>query len=131
LTNTRTITEVELEKYFHLQQQKKTIDQEINQLKKTFHQVLDQTIGKYSKAEISCGHYTIKRYIRHATTYQQEETIKKLSELNLEDFIQVIRRPDKEKLEAAIKLGLVDAKEFEPLKQTKITQALIVTPNDK
>src|SRR5690625_1453657 len=130
MEDTRTITEEELKKYYHLQQQKKTIDQEINQLKNTFHQVLDQTIGKHSKAEITCGQYTLKRYIRHSTNYHQKETIKKLSELNLEDFIQVIRRPDKEKLEAAIKLGLVDSEEFEPFRQTKITQALVVSVND-
>lgn len=121
-----TITEKELKRYFYLNQQKREITQEINHLKKLFHQALDKTLGKNEKGEIECGRYKIQRQVRQSTSYRNEETVQMLIDLNLEDFIQVVRRPDKEKLEAAIKLGLVDKKDFEKFKQTKLTQAIIV-----
>ena len=121
-----TITEKELKKYYNLNKQKKEIDQELNHLKKLFHQALDKETGQNQKAEIECGQFKLQRQIRQTVSYRNDETIKKLIALNLEDFIKIERRPDKEKLEAGIKLGLVDAKEFEDYKQTRITQALIV-----
>jgi len=121
-----TITEKELKKYYNLNKQKKEIDQQLNHLKKLFHQALDKETGQNQKAEIECGQFKLQRQIRQTVSYRNDETIKKLIALNLEDFIKIERRPDKEKLEAGIKLGLVDAKEFEDYKQTRITQALIV-----
>src|SRR5699024_7413761 len=115
------ITEKELKRYYQLNHQKKEIDQELNQLKKLFHKSLDERFGKNEKGEIECGNYKIQRQIRQSTNYRNDETVQKLIELNLEDFIKVVKQPDKEKLESGIKLGLVDKKEFEQFKQTKIT----------
>lgn len=123
------ITEKSLERYYYLNQQQKEITQELNYLKKLFHKALDKELGKYEKGKIEYGGYIIQRQIRESTNYRNEETVQKLSNLNLEDFIQVIRSPDKDKLEAAIKLGLVDEKDFEGLKETKFTQAIIVKEN--
>lgn len=124
-----TMTEEKLKRYYQLNKQKKEIEQEINLLKKLFHESLDQTIGKSKKGEIECGKYKIQRQIRQSISYRNEEAVQKLVDLNLKEFIQVIKRPDKDKLEAAFKLGLVNEKDFEEYKQTRITQAIIVKEN--
>jgi hypothetical protein len=118
------ITEEELKKYFELNKQKKEIEQEMNQLKKQLHQFLDHSFGKDQKGEIERGNYKAQRQVRSSTSYNDENTIQKLEELNLEDFI--VKRPDIEKIEAAIKLGLVEEKAFEECKITKLTQAIVV-----
>lgn len=121
-----TISEKELKRYYDLNKQKKEIEQDINQLKKLFHQALDKAIGINEKGEIEYGNYKLQRQIRQSINYHNKDTVQKLIDLNLEEFIQVIKRPDKDKLEAAIKLGLVNKNDFDDLKQTKLTKAIVV-----
>lgn len=120
------VTEEEIKRFYVLHDQKKEIEQELHQLKKKFHQFLDGSIGKERKGEIIRGDYQVHRQIRSSSNYMPEVTVQKLDDLNLSDFIITEKRPDTEKLEAAIKLGFVDAATFEDCKNTKVTQAIVV-----
>jgi hypothetical protein len=118
------VTEEELRKFYELNKQKKEIETELNQLKKQVHQFLDHSFGKEQKGEVQRGNYKAQRQIRSSTNYHDEHTVQKLEELNLGDFI--LKRPDIEKIEAAIKIGLVEEKAFEECRETKLTQAIVV-----
>lgn len=120
------VTEEDLERYFTLRKQKAEMEKEINQLKKKFHDYFDEHVGKNQKASVTLGGYQASRQIRSAVQYNKKETIEKLEDLNLKDFIMVEKTPDTEKLEAAIKLGLVEKEQFEDCKHTKMTQAIVV-----
>ncbi|WP_106496420.1 hypothetical protein [Lentibacillus sp. Marseille-P4043] len=120
------ISEDDLKRYVELNDQKKQIDQEMKQLKNKFHQLLDDSIGKEEKGELERGRYKLQRQVRSQIRYHDETTVAKLEELNLEDCIVLVKRPDPDKLEAAIKLGMVDEAEFGDCKRTKVTQAIVV-----
>ncbi|API92001.1 MULTISPECIES: hypothetical protein [Virgibacillus] len=126
MENTIGITEEELRRYDVLQQEKKEIEQEMKQLKKKFHHALDATVGENQKGEIARGDFCAQRQIRTSTQYEQDSTIRQLEDMQLSDFIIIEKRPDTEKLEAAITLGLVDGEAFENCKHTKTTQAIVV-----
>ncbi|APC49957.1 hypothetical protein BME96_17895 [Virgibacillus halodenitrificans] len=120
------ISEADLERYYILSKQKKEIEQEMKQLKKDFNLNLDDSIGKDQKGEVTCGSYKLQRQVRTAVGYNQELTVQKLEQLNLHDFIIVEKLPDTEKLEAAIKIGLVEETAFTPCKTNKTTTAIVV-----
>ncbi|AIF44861.1 hypothetical protein X953_18410 [Virgibacillus sp. SK37] len=120
------MSEADLERYYILSKQKKEIEQEMKQLKKDFNLYLDDSIGKNQKGEIACGNYKVQRQIRAAIGYNQELTVQKLEELNLNDFIIVEKLPDTDKLEAAIKIGLVEESAFTECKTNKTTTAIVV-----
>lgn len=122
----QSISEADLKRYFELTNQKKEIEREINILKKQFHDELDRSFGKQQKGEIQSGLYKVQRQIRQSVSYHPEKTLQKLEELNLGDFIEVVKRPNTDKLEAAIKLGLVEGNEFENCTNTRTTQAIAV-----
>jgi hypothetical protein len=126
LVNNVKIDEDYLERYYELNKQKKSIEKEMNELKQVFHQYLDNTMGKQRKGEISWGKYKLQRQIRTSTTYIEQKTVQKLEELNFEECIILVKRPDVEKLEAAIKLGLIDGNEFNECKEEKLTQAIVI-----
>ncbi|CDQ38097.1 MULTISPECIES: hypothetical protein [Virgibacillus] len=126
MEETLSITEEEIKRYYVLHEQKKEMEQELNQLKKKFHHYLDNTTGKDRKGDIQRGNYQVLRQIRSAIKYTPEQTVQKLEELQLSDFVITEKRPDTEKLDAAIKLGLVDEAAFEDCKNTKVTQAIVV-----
>lgn len=126
MKETLIITEKQLQRYIELNKQKKQIEAEINHLKKIFHQYFDQTNGKMKKGEIQQGMYKVQRQIRKTMTYIDEPTIQKLEQLNLNDFITTVKKPDTDKLEAAINLGLVDEEDFVDCTRTKVTEAIVV-----
>lgn len=124
--NQSTISEADMKRFFELTQQKKEIERELNILKKQFHDVLDSSFGKQQKGEIQNGLYKVQRQIRQSISYHPEKTLQKLEALNLGDFIEVVKRPNTDKLEAAIRLGLVEGEEFEDCTKTRMTQAIAV-----
>ncbi len=81
-------------------------------------------LEKKQKGEVRHGKYKVQRVIRSKVQYDEEKTVEKLEELNLADFL--VKRPDTEKLEAAIKVDLVKEKDFEGCKTNKLTQAISV-----
>jgi len=120
------VTKEDLERYYTLRQQKTEMEKEMNQLKKRIHDYFDEHAGKKQKGSITLGGYQASRQIRSSVQYDKEETVEKLEELNLKDFIIMEKTPDTEKLEAAMKIGLVDKETFEDCKNTKLTQAILV-----
>ncbi|MFD2629817.1 hypothetical protein [Oceanobacillus kapialis] len=120
------ISEEDIKRYDILNKQKKELEQEMNRLKKKFHTYLNEEIGADKPGEIKRGNYQLKRQIRSSILYETELTLKKLEDANLHDFILVERKPDTEKIEAAIKLGLVEKEAFEDCKKVKATQAIVV-----
>ncbi|WP_163581465.1 hypothetical protein [Gracilibacillus saliphilus] len=120
------LSEEMLKKYYDLNLQKKELEKEMNQIKKQIHHCLDEQFGKQQKAEVQLGKYKAQRIIRTSAHYDQEKTVQKLEELNLEDFILKVKQPDTEKLEAAMKIDLVNEEEFQDCKMNKLSQAITV-----
>ncbi|MEQ6377068.1 hypothetical protein RZN25_09575 [Bacillaceae bacterium S4-13-56] len=120
------LSEDTLRKYYELNNQKKELEKEMNQIKKEIHHYLDETFGKEQKGEVKLGKYKAQRTIKSSINYDQEKTVQKLEELNLKDFILLVKRPDTEKLEAAMKIDLVKEDEFKDCKTDRKTQAIIV-----
>ncbi len=118
------LSEEILKKYDELNTQKKTIEKELNQIKKQIHYCLDETFGKEQKGELKRGSYKVQRVIRSTVRYDEEKTVNRLEELNLSEFL--VKKPDTEKLEAAIKIDLVKGKDFEDCKTEKLTPAIAV-----
>ncbi|WP_047985699.1 hypothetical protein [Ornithinibacillus californiensis] len=120
------LTEEEIKRYFDLNKQTKEIKKEMEELKKKFHEVLDASFGKNEKGEIQRGHYKLQRQIRTAVSYDEQGTIKRLEDLNLSEFIIETKTPDTEKLESALKLGLVEEEDFKDQKKVRITPTIVV-----
>ncbi|WP_408004840.1 hypothetical protein [Radiobacillus kanasensis] len=120
------LTEELLKKYCDLNIQKKELEKEMNQIKKQIHNYLDDTFGKEQKGEVKLGKYKAQRIIRSSVHYDEEKTVQKLEELNLEDFILLVKQPDTKKLESAMKIDLVDEEEFVDCKTNKLSQAITV-----
>ncbi|MCT2534712.1 hypothetical protein NC661_04775 [Aquibacillus koreensis] len=120
------LSEEILKKYYDLNSQKKELEQEMNQIKKQIHLYLDETFGKEQKGEVKLGKYKAQRAIRSSVQYDDEKTIQKLEELHLQDFILQVKQPDTEKLEAAMKIDLVNEGDFVDCKTTKMSQAITV-----
>ncbi|WP_096271824.1 hypothetical protein [Paucisalibacillus globulus] len=120
------ITEEEMKRYVDLNKRKKEIEIEMNDLKKKFHEALDSSFGKQSKGEIRQGNYKLQRQIRSAVSYDDAGTVEQLEQLNLKEFIIETKIPDTEKLESALKLGLVEEEDFKEHKKVRVTQSIIV-----
>lgn len=120
------ITEDEMKRYVDLNKRKKEIEIEMNALKKKFHEALDSSFGKQNKGEIRQGNYKLQRQIRSAVSYDDAGTVKQLEQLNLKEFIIEKKIPDTEKLESALKLGLVEEEDFKEHKKVRVTQSIIV-----
>ncbi len=115
-----------MKRYVELNMYKKEIEQEMNELKKRFHEALDLSFGKQNKGEIRQGNYKLQRQIRSAVSYDDAGTVKQLEQLNLKEFIIETKIPDTEKLESALNLGLVEEEDFKEYKKVRVTQSIIV-----
>ncbi|MDL4841749.1 hypothetical protein [Aquibacillus rhizosphaerae] len=120
------ISEETLKKYYDLNTQKKVLEGEMNQIKKQIHSFLDESFGKEQKGEVKRGKYKAQRTIRSSVNYDEEKTVQKLEELNLEDLILQVKRPDTEKLDAAFKIDLVNEDAFADCKTNKLSQSITV-----
>lgn len=122
------ITGEMLVKYYELNKQKKEIELEMNQLKETFHQYFDHLIGRNEKGEISISGYKLQRQIRKTEKYHEEVTVKRLEELNLNDLIHVVKKPDDLKIKSALHLGLINEQQLEGCIITTCSPAISVKP---
>lgn len=120
------ISEEDVKTYYELQEQKKEIDKQIKHFHEKFHRYFDKIAGEYQKGEIQIGEYKVQRQIRQSTVYEDEKTVELLEQLQLQDLIQIIKKPDEEKIESAITLGLIDRKKLDDCKRVKKTKAIIV-----
>ncbi|MEK5442808.1 MULTISPECIES: hypothetical protein [unclassified Fredinandcohnia] len=120
------IPEELISKYFTLSEQAKVIEKELKEMKKVINVYFDETVGKQEKGESIVGDYKIQRQIRTSESYHDEKLVKKLEELNLVDCIQIIKQPDRQKIDAAITLGLLGQADIEDCIVTKTTNAITV-----
>lgn len=119
-----TVTEEIVARYYQLSQQSKAIEKEMSQLKGIFNAHFDQMVGEHTKGELICGDYKLQRQVRESEQYIEDKTVERLEELNLTDCIQHVKRPDSQKIDAAITLGLLSPQALEDCKKRKVSSAI-------
>ncbi|WP_223700110.1 hypothetical protein [Sutcliffiella deserti] len=124
----QTVSREMLEMYYELNKQKKEIELQMKNLKEKFHQYFDLQYGPDSKAEITMDGYKLQRQIKKTERFIEEETIKRLEELQMVDLIKVVKKPDEAKIEAAIQLNLLKRTDLEGCKVINMTPAISVKP---
>lgn len=118
------LTKEMLAHYLELNKRKKEIEAELEELKKTFIQYFDESVGKNVKGEVLIRDYKLQRQIRKIEKYDQETTLRRLEELNLNDLIK--KSPDEKKIKSAIDLGILQEEELKDCKIVNISQAIYV-----
>ncbi|PLR86443.1 hypothetical protein [Bacillus sp. V33-4] len=122
------ITGEMLVKYYELNKKKKEIELEMNQLKDTFHHYFDDQVGSNDKGEITIDGYKLQRQIRKTEKFNEEETVKRLEELQMTDLIKVVKKPDDIKIKSAINLGLIKTEDLEGCILSTTSPAITVKP---
>lgn len=110
--------------YDDLNRKKKEIEKELENLKKAFNQYFDVAVGKNVKGELNISGYKLQRQIRKSEKFEQDETVKRLEELNMMDLIQ--RKPDEGKIKSALNLGLLKEADLEGCIKQISSQAIYV-----
>jgi hypothetical protein len=126
--NVSLLTGEMLAKFYELDKQKKEIELEMKELKDQFHQYFDEVAGPQEKGEVSIGGFKLQRQIRKMEKYHDELTVKKLEEMQLNDLIQVVRKPDDVKIKSALNLGLLLENQLEGCVVTTYSPAITVKP---
>lgn len=122
------ITGEMLVKYYELNKQKKEIEMEMNELKDVFQNYFNNLVGSDHKGEITISGYKLQRQIRKTEKYNDEETIKRLEELQMNELIQVVKKPDDVKIKAALNLGLLSPVHLEGCIVSTCSPAITVKP---
>ncbi|PGL70605.1 hypothetical protein [Bacillus sp. AFS055030] len=125
------ITEPMLNKYYDLSQKKKDIENQLEELQKIFHGYFDHQVGTNEKGELIINNLKLERIIRKKEKFNEEKTINKLEELNLSDLIQVVKKPDGDKIKSALNLGLLKEKDLDGCISVNSSQAIYVKPLKK
>lgn len=120
------VTEEMVSRYYELSREVKAMEKELAKLKKHFNDYFDETVGQHVKGELLLGDYKLQRQVRRSERYIDDKTVQKLEELNMTDCIQTVKRPDEQKIEAAITLGLLSPAELDDCKEQKVTAAIYV-----
>jgi hypothetical protein len=110
---TNEITREMLCEYEDLLELKKDIEKKLDTLKKTFHLFFDEQVGVNEKGEVTIEGYKLQRQIRKVEKFNEAKTVDRLESLNMVDLIQIIKRPDEEKVKAAINLGFLKDEDLE------------------
>ncbi len=110
--------------FLELQYKKKEVESEIDELKRAFNEYFDLSVGENVKGEMVLREYKLQRQIRNTVKFKQQQTVKKLEELHLLDLIE--KKPDEEKIRAAIQLGLLHEEDLEGCKTINTSQAIYV-----
>ena len=118
------ITRDMLVHYQELNDKKKEIENQLDELKKLFNHFFDMSVGENNKGEVTINDYKLQRQIRMKEKYRQEETVTKLEELNLLDLIQ--KKPDEGKIKSALNLGLLHENDLNGCKIISSSQAIYV-----
>lgn len=124
MANETVITREMLAHFLELQHKKKEVETEIDELKKAFNEYFDLSVGKNVKGEMVLRDYKLQRQIRNTVKFKQEQTVKRLEELNLLDLIE--KKPDEGKIKSAIQLGLLHEEDLEGCKTLNTSQAIYV-----
>jgi hypothetical protein len=120
------ISEGLLERYVYLNKVAKEAKEEMDKVKHVFHSYFDEQTGPNTKGEVTIGGYFIQRQIRVSEGYDDDKTVEHLEQLNLKDCIKYEKKPDEQKIEAAIQLGLLNGEKIKEYKISKMTQAISV-----
>lgn len=115
-----------LARYYQLNAMKKEIEAEMNQFKNEFNQFFDASVGVNVRGDFSDKGYKLQRQIRKTEKFDEKLTVGRLEELQMEDLIETVRRPDKTKIHAAIELGLLREDQLEDLRVKSYSQAFVV-----
>ncbi|WML39783.1 hypothetical protein RCG19_21855 [Neobacillus sp. OS1-2] len=126
--NDSLITGEMLVRYYELNKQKKEMELEMNQLKDAFQTYFNNLVGSNHKAEITISGFKLQRQIRKTEKYNEDETIKRLEELQMNELIQVVKKPDDGKIKAALNLGFLQPNHLEGCVVTSYTPAISVKP---
>ncbi|WP_235864048.1 hypothetical protein [Sutcliffiella halmapala] len=122
------ITGEMLQKYYEYNKQKKEIELEMKELKEKFHHYFNKQFGFDSKGEITINGFKLQRQVKKSEKFIDEETIKRLEELQMVDLIQTIKKPDEAKIAAAFQLNLLKENDLVDCKTTTFTPAITVKP---
>lgn len=115
-----------LARYYQLNAMKKEIEAEMNQFKEEFNQFFDVSVGVNMRGDFTDKGYKLQRQIRKTEKFDEKLTVGRLHELQMEDLIETVRRPDKTKIHAAIELGLLREEQLEDLRVRSYSQAFVV-----
>lgn len=115
-----------LARYYQLNAMKKEIEAEMNQFKEEFNQFFDVSVGVNLRGDFADKGYKLQRQIRKTEKFDEKLTVARLQELQMEDLIEIVRRPDKTKIHAAIELGLLREDQLEDLRVRNYSQAFVV-----
>jgi hypothetical protein len=124
--NDSIITDEMLVKYYELNKKKKEIEMEMNQLKDLFQDYFNKLVGPANKAEITLNGYKLQRQIRKIEKYNEDLTVKRLEELQMNDLVQVVKKPDDAKIKSALQLGLLSESNLEGCIVTSYSPAISV-----
>lgn len=122
------MSEEMLARYYELNRKKKEIEVELTELKNIFHDYFNQLLGPDQKGELVVNGYKLQRQIRKTEKFNDELTVKKLEDLNMKDLIQIIKRPDSEKIKSALTLGLISENDLKGCITTNFSPAISVRP---
>lgn len=120
------VTAEMLVKYYELNKQKKEIELEMNELKDIFHDYFNKLVGPNDKGEITINGYKLQRQVRKTEKYHEDVTVKRLEELQMNDLIQLVKKPDDAKIKAALNLGLLNEQQLEGCITTTYSPAISV-----
>lgn len=70
--------------------------------------------------------YKLQRQMRKVEKYNEEETVKRLEELQMTDLIQIVKKPDEVKIKSAINLGLLNEQHLDGCLVTTYSPAISV-----
>ncbi|MGD6817838.1 hypothetical protein [Metabacillus sp. 84] len=113
-------------RYRKISLQIKELESEQNQLKEELNAYLDGRFGENQKGKMELGEYVVQRQIRSLETYAEDTLIARLEALKLEDCIRTVKKPDKDKIEAALTLGLVSGDDLKDCIKQKMSKVLII-----
>nr|WP_246625129.1 hypothetical protein [Fictibacillus nanhaiensis] len=118
-------------KYNTLNERKKEVEKELDELKKVFHMYFDNVVGPNQKGEITVNQYKLQRQIRKTEKFHDEKTVHRLEELNMNELIHLVKKPDEEKVKSALTLGFINEEDLEDCIIKSASQAIVVKPIKK
>ncbi|HEY4552038.1 MAG TPA: hypothetical protein VIG80_02475 [Bacillaceae bacterium] len=114
--------------YYELNKRKKEIEAEMNALKDSFHEFFDAQVGKDDKGEVVLNGFKLQRQIRRSEKFDDGATVQRLEELQMNDLIQTVKKPDSVKIKSALNLGFLQEKDLEGCIITTVSPAITVKP---
>ncbi|MHC0035451.1 hypothetical protein [Pseudoneobacillus sp. C159] len=124
--NNEMITKEMLCEYADLLDLKKDIEKKLELLKKSFHLYFDEHVGVNEKGELTIDGYKLQRQIRKVEKFDDAKTVDLLESLNMTDLIKVIKKPDEEKVRAAVNLGFLKEEDLEGCLTIQNSGAIVV-----